>query len=147
VSVDLQYRAQSAPLTIPLSQYPATNESVAVLFTAFETEHRRTFGYVTGEILQSVAIKATAQGLSATPRTPKRITHGNTRTLQGQPARRAYFGAESGWHETAVIARADLDLKPRAGPLIVEEYDTTVIVRPGWTARLDEWNNIHMERA
>ena len=31
-------------------------------------------------------------------------------------------------------------------PLIVEEYDSTVIVRPGWTARLDGWNNIHIER-
>ncbi|MGZ5149771.1 MAG: hydantoinase/oxoprolinase family protein, partial [Burkholderiales bacterium] len=147
VSLDLQYRAQSAPLTIPLSQYPATDESVAALFSAFEAEHRRTFGYVTGEILQSVAMKATAQGLSAMPRTPKRITHANTRALQGGRVRRAYFGAESGWRDTPVIARGDLDAKPRAGPLIVEEYDTTVIVRPGWTARLDEWNNIHMERA
>jgi N-methylhydantoinase A len=147
VSLDLQYRSQSAPLTIPLSQYPATEASVATLFTAFEEEHRRTFGYVTGEILQSVALKATAQGLSATPRTPKRITHANTRALQGGRVRRAYFGAESGWHDTCVIGRGDLDAKPRTGPLIVEEYDTTVIVRPGWTARLDEWNNIHMERA
>jgi N-methylhydantoinase A len=146
VSLDLQYRSQSAPLTIPLSQYPATEASVAALFTAFEEEHRRTFGYVTGEILQSVAIKATAQGLSATPRTPRRITHGNTRALQGGRVRRAYFGAESGWRDTCVIGRGDLDAKPRAGPLIVEEYDTTVIVRPGWSARLDEWNNIHMER-
>ncbi|HEX2825742.1 MAG TPA: hydantoinase/oxoprolinase family protein [Burkholderiales bacterium] len=147
VSLDMQYRAQSSTLTIPLSQYPATADTVATLFRSFEEEHRRTFGYVTGEIVQSVAIKATAQGLSATPRTPTRITHGNTRARRGEPARRAYFGEQHGWCDTPVIERADLDAQPRSGPLIVEEYDTTIIVRPGWTARLDRWNNVHLERA
>jgi len=26
---------------------------------------------------------------------------------------------------------------PEAGPLLVDEYDTTVVVRPGWTVRRD----------
>ena len=30
--------------------------------------------------------------------------------------------------------------------LIVDEYDTTNVVRPGWRAGLDNWNNIVVER-
>jgi N-methylhydantoinase A/oxoprolinase/acetone carboxylase beta subunit len=29
--------------------------------------------------------------------------------------------------------------------LIIEEYDTTTVVRPHWNARLDGWNNIILE--
>ena len=44
------------------------------------------------------------------------------------------------------MARRDLTGELRAGPLIVEEYDVTTVVLPGWGARLDDWNNIVLER-
>ena len=55
--------------------------------------------------------------------------------------RRAYFGRERGWLETPVIRRADL-AAGRAGPLIVEEYDATGLVPPGWHGTLDGAGNI-----
>jgi N-methylhydantoinase A len=61
--------------------------------------------------------------------------------------RRAYFGPEHGWIETPLLSRAELGTTPRPGPAIIEEYDSTTVVRPGWTLRRDEWNNIVMERA
>ncbi len=33
-----------------------------------------------------------------------------------------------------------------AGPLIVEEYDTTIVVLPGWEASIDGWNNVVLTR-
>ena len=36
--------------------------------------------------------------------------------------------------------------EPLRGPLIVEEYDTTTVVRPDWSARRDGWNNMIIER-
>jgi hypothetical protein len=33
--------------------------------------------------------------------------------------------------------RASFDEAPEPGPLLVDEYDTTVVVRPGWTVRRD----------
>ena len=146
VCMDLQYKGQTSPLTIPLAAYPATADTVAALALAFENEHRRTFGYVTGEPLQCVALKAICQGMAAGRRTPARVTHGNEHLVRPRD-RRAFFGPRHGWQLTPVIARADLGPEPRRGPLIVEEYDTTVVLRPGWTARLDAWNNVHMEKA
>jgi N-methylhydantoinase A len=62
-----------------------------------------------------------------------------------RPSRRAYFGPEIGWIETPVLRRADL-AHERAGPLIVEEYDATCLVLPGWRARLDDAADIVIER-
>ena len=49
--------------------------------------------------------------------------------------RSVYFGAALGHLRTPVIGRADLREKPTDGPLIVEEYDSTVVVPPGWSAQ------------
>ena len=76
---------------------------------------------------------------------PDRVQRGNERAVAAGK-RKAYFGEEHGWLETPVLSRAQITEAPMPGPLIVEEYDTTVIARPGWTARKDAWNNIHMER-
>jgi N-methylhydantoinase A len=47
-----------------------------------------------------------------------------------------------------VRTRASLGPAPEAGPLLVDEYDTTVVVRPGWTARRDEaTQTLVLERA
>ena len=38
-------------------------------------------------------------------------------------------------HDAPVRPRASLGEAPEPGPLLVDEYDTTVVVPPGWTAR------------
>ena len=37
--------------------------------------------------------------------------------------------------ETPTRTRAAIAGEPERGPLLVDEYDTTVVVRPGWTVR------------
>ena len=39
--------------------------------------------------------------------------------------------------DAPVRSRASVGERPEAGPLLVDEYDTTVVVRPGWTVRRD----------
>ena len=46
---------------------------------------------------------------------------------------------------TRVISRSMLAAGACEGPAIVQEYDTTVVVPPGWTAVLDEHGNILLE--
>jgi len=66
---------------------------------------------------------------------------------RAEGTRVAYFGTQHGSVQTPVLARSGLREAPRAGPLIIEEYDSTTVVRPGWTARRDTANNIILERA
>jgi len=50
-------------------------------------------------------------------------------------------GSARGWCDTAIINRSDL-WEPRAGPCIIEEYDSTCVLPPGSTANLDPFENI-----
>ncbi|HEV7821065.1 MAG TPA: hydantoinase/oxoprolinase family protein [Burkholderiales bacterium] len=147
ISVDMKYIGQTSPLAVPLAAYPAQAGAFDDLVAAFEAEHAKVFGYVpSGDALQFVALKAVCSGEPETPRMPAQVRRGNERRVKAVE-RKAFYGEEHGWLTTPVISRADLGPAARPGPLIIEEYDTTVIVRPAWTARTDAWNNIHMERA
>ena len=55
------------------------------------------------------------------------------------PAARAGadFGPRHGTLEVPVRSRAHRSAEPVAGPLLIDEYDTTVVVPPGWTVALD----------
>jgi N-methylhydantoinase A len=112
----------------------------------FGDAHFASYGYRSeGEPIQFVSLKVLGQGLSAVSRVPARVER-DRESASAAGSRRAYFGPECGWLETPVLSRAALRAAPLPGPLIVEEYDTTTVVRPGWTARRDVWNNILLEK-
>jgi N-methylhydantoinase A len=54
------------------------------------------------------------------------------------------FDRAVGLVDTPLISRADLR-ETRAGPLAIEEPDTTIIVPPGCRASLDSWGNVEIE--
>jgi N-methylhydantoinase A len=137
--LDLRYRGQSSELRVPVPDL-ADLDDVAALAAAFEDEHERTYGYRDGpervEIVSFRVVARVAQELPAPRVEPRRSSAPSSRA--------AYFGAEHGTVETPVLDRGDLDRTPRSGPVIVEEYDATTIVPPGWSASLDEYANIRL---
>jgi N-methylhydantoinase A len=140
--LDLRYRGQSSELRVPVPDLDALADTVP-LAAAFEHEHERTYGYRDGpervEIVSFRIVARVAQQLPPPLVDPRRAA---------QPAGRlAYFGAAHGSLMTPVLDRGDLDRTPRPGPLIVEEYDATTIVPPGWSAHLDEHANIRVSGA
>ena len=56
-----------------------------------------------------------------------------------------YFGPATGRVDTPVIGRGRLELEPRSGPLIIEEYEGTCVVPPDCTAHLDGLGNVVIE--
>jgi len=58
-------------------------------------------------------------------------------------SRQVYFGKEHGSIETPVVGRKEL-ASPTNGPLLIDEYDSTIVVPPGMQARLDEKGNVVM---
>lgn len=61
--------------------------------------------------------------------------------------RLVYFGAEGGEAQTPVATRAGIGEAARAGPVIIEEYDSTTVVPPGWTVRRQENGFLVLEAA
>src|SRR6185503_15709491 len=116
----------------PLADGPIDTAALAHLEEDFGREHEKTYGHRAGadEPVELVSIQVVGQGLRASRPEPA-----------PPPPRRAYFGAPTGWLETPILRRSDLSA-PRAGPLIVEEYDATCVVPPGARAELDTGGNI-----
>ncbi len=145
-SAELKYVGQNTALALPVPNLPLDADHLAALAESFAVAHEATFSYRSdGESVQFVSLKAVGQGISDTPRIPDSITLKRD-TPPPAAARKAYFGPDHGWIETSVVPRAALGDHPQNGPLIVEEYDCTTVVRPGWIARLDGWSNIVIEK-
>ena len=146
-SAALHYHGQSYDLVVPVPDQPFDLQMVAHLEEAFGREHERTYGHRAGpeEPVELVTIQVVGQGLRAGAGVLKEMRA--TRAAPAPPApRRAYFGGPHGWMPTPVVRRSDLD-RPRPGPCIVEEYDSTTLVRPGASAGLDQAGNIVIDLA
>jgi N-methylhydantoinase A len=143
---DVRYAGQSSELTIPIAAGPLTPTRLAELREAFAVEHEKTYGYRSdGESVQIVGLRLVARGLSPEARVPERLRF----VADARPestSRQAYFGAQDGWRETPVMARQALTGRSCDGPLIIEEYDATTVIPPGWRASLDAGGNIMIDR-
>lgn len=65
----------------------------------------------------------------------------NPCVLSGGSVLRRRRGADRGRQATGRAACGD----GTDGPLIVEEFDTTVVVLPDWRARLDDHDNLALD--
>ena len=141
-SAEVKYVGQNTALPLPVPRLPLSTAGLTDLAEAFAVAHQSTFGYRSDdESVQFVSLKAVGQGTADTPRIPDSITLKRD-TRPPATTRKAYFGADHGWIETSVLPRVALSAAPQSGPLIIEEYDCTTVLRPGWTAQLDSWSNI-----
>ena len=146
VCADVKYVGQTAPLTIRLPAYPVTGDMLAAIGQRYGELHEQVYGYRSdAEPLQFVALKVIGRGIAEGGRMPERIALARESAAQAA-TRRAYFGTELGWRETRVLPRTALSANAVSGPLIIEEYDSTTVVRPHWRAHADRWNNIILER-
>lgn len=146
VIAELRYFGQMTTLAVPVSGMPVTAEVLARCRADFTAAHQTNYGYSSpDEKLQFVALKVIGRGLSEMPRVPARL-ESQRKTEKTDARRQVYFGPEHGWLETPVIDRGSLGGTPRNGPLIVEEYESTSVVRPGWSVEVDGWSNIVMRR-
>lgn len=147
VIAELRYFGQMTTLAVPVSQMPVTTQVLNRCRQDFTSAHETNYGYSSpDEKLQFVALKVIGRGLSDAPRVPAKL-ESQRRASKDETKRQVYFGPEHGWVETPVIGRASLEAAPRPGPLIIEEYESTSVVRPGWSAEVDRWSNIVMRRA
>lgn len=138
--LDLRYAGQAHELTIPAAGDPLDSNVLRDSVCAFHEEHDRTYGHkAEDEATEVVNLRLTAfcrlQG--AVP-----IRASGARSSARPHRRMVSFNPKRGRVRTDVIDRARLPASPKAGPLIIEEYDATTVVPPDCSARLDEWNNI-----
>lgn len=129
-SADVRYRGQNWSITV---DFPGEAGSVdtARLIELFESEHERQYGtrLEPGSPVEIRAVRLTvvgpARGSVAAVSAKHETKEGGTRT--------ADFGDVHGRVEARVISRRFIGEDAVEGPLLIDEYDTTVVVPPEWT--------------
>ncbi|WP_374299420.1 hydantoinase B/oxoprolinase family protein [Ferrovibrio sp.] len=116
--------------------------------TAFEAAHRQRFGFISPEkalIAASVAVEVVGQGERA-PDAVETITDPRPQAaIPTLASRKAYMAGA--WRDTPVYDRAAL--RPGEtikGPAIVIEPTSTIVLEPGWQARLTERRDLVLKR-
>jgi len=134
---DLRYRGQAYELTVDATAAPG-DDITDLLVERFHEEHERTYGRrADDEPVDLVTIRSTYRIALEQP-TPSST---NSPPVRHEP-RVAYFGQPHDAVMTPVVSRGELARASRAGPLIVDEYDSTTLVPPDSVVHLDEMNNI-----
>jgi N-methylhydantoinase A len=138
---DMGYEGQRHDIRVAL---PAalTRES---LREAFEDAYRRQYR----QTLPGIGIRLTALRLMAIGVRPRPAIGSWLKQrepgIRARPGRRRVY-AEGRWHDAAVHRRDDLGVGSEiAGPAIVEQSDTTVVVDIGTAARVDAHGNLILE--
>ena len=138
IQVDAKYEGQTSELTVDLPVERFSSAALPAIEAAFAREHRRSYGYSVEEPVQVASLRVIGRGISHRDRSAAGAG-GPGVAPPASPAcppgeRRVYFGPGHGWLSTPVVGRAALGAGGSAGPLIVEEYDSTTVVPPGWRA-------------
>ncbi len=127
-SIDLRYYGQGYELEIVVRR-PFNRAAVT---KAFEGRHVEVYGFAhEGERIELTALRLTTT-IPATSKVRLSEVEGEMPVAGGEGRRRAKFGER--WFETQVYSRELLPVGGGVirGPAIVEEYDSTVVVPPGW---------------
>ena len=138
--VDLRYALQAFELTIPINNEKLNMETISNMQIFFHDEHEKTYGHKSEEApieIVNIRIRISKvtdkRGINL-----KNLLEPNVNKNPVISSRNAYFGPKIGMLDTPVVSRRDLLGKPMSGPLIIEEYDATCLVLPGYSARVDK---------
>ncbi|HZQ35995.1 MAG TPA: hydantoinase/oxoprolinase family protein, partial [Dehalococcoidia bacterium] len=144
-AADLRYRHQNAELTVELRDDPFTPALLAEIEEAFHREHERLYSYaLRGQTVELVNLRVAATGLLPHVE-PAAITASESAAPPPEPpsTRRIYFGAAHGWLETPCMQREALRPGDELhGPLAIDQLDSTTVLRPGNSARVDGYGNL-----
>ncbi|MEZ4594680.1 MAG: hydantoinase/oxoprolinase family protein, partial [Chloroflexota bacterium] len=138
--LDMRYKGQSHELTVP---WVAGDHAVSELFQA---AHERRYGYrlPAGEWLEVVTLRVTA----VAPVDPPIIQQ---EPLGAPDASGAIVGKKLVWfgerpYQTTLYDRAKLKAGHQfSGPAIVFQYDTTIVIPPGWETAVDQFHNLVLQ--
>jgi N-methylhydantoinase A len=138
--IDMRYLGQWRSLTIPVDA-PVDLEDAA---SRFHAEHEREYNYRRdGAPVEIYRLNVRAVGVTPKPDLKRHDRNGAAaRPSATRPVR---FDETDAAVDTPVYARTELAAGTRLdGPAIVDQFDSTTLVPPGWRAEVDEWLNIRM---
>jgi N-methylhydantoinase A len=145
--MDLRYAGQSFELKVPVAAGRLTKKELMDVDGAFHKAHEQAYGHsAPGERIEIVNVRLTAQGMIPKPRQKHLSAQANGELLP-KGKRDVCFDLTHGYITTAIYDRYKLPAGAKLeGPAIIEEFDSTVVIHPGYRASVDEFGSIHIAR-
>ena len=142
-AADVRYAGQSFDVNTPVDEPAAQDGDLAAIGESFHTQHRRLYGHADPDArIEVLSLRLRVRGELPRPAAvplPARAT-----TVQPARERRARFAGT--WHNTPVFRWADLSVGwCTEGAAIVEQETATVVIPPGFTARLGHLGDLILE--
>ncbi|MDP6829794.1 MAG: hydantoinase/oxoprolinase family protein [Alphaproteobacteria bacterium] len=144
-AVDLRYGRQAYELTVPCRPGAVTGETLEELAQLFHEKHRLTYGHDNpDESIQMVNLRLSAIGRFENIE----LSHGGNEagdqaSLKGQ---RPVWFRQGGRQDSAIHDCAKLAISTDIfGPAVLEAVDSTIVIPPGWRARVMDTGHILME--
>ncbi|MCW3979042.1 MAG: hydantoinase/oxoprolinase family protein, partial [Candidatus Bathyarchaeota archaeon] len=142
--LDLRYFGQSYELSVDVDR-PMDEEALRRGVESFHGRHEEIYGYsAPDEPVEIVNVRLRAVGVIPKPHLKENDARGGEATPVGR--RLVYFGGDS-WMETPVYHRRGVP--PGGvfeGPAIIEQYDATTVVYPGWDVTVDGFGILRLRR-
>ena len=145
LSVDARYYGQTPYMNLRVDEVPASPEALASLVAKYRERYEAEFGYQLPEDVATVELvnaRVAAIGRTDDVELPRSKGDSDAEgALKG--SRPVYFDEVSDFTDTAIFDRARLNSGAAIdGPAVIEQTDTTVLVPPGASARVDAYRNI-----
>jgi N-methylhydantoinase A len=137
-SMDMRYVGQVHECTVDIGNFEITPKTIGKVKDAFHKRHEELYTYSEPHnAVEVVNIESTLYGRIDKPKAPKLAKSGAAaKALKGH--RKAIFEASGKPTKTPIYDGAMLGAGASvAGPAIIEEVTTTIVIEPGWTAKLD----------
>jgi N-methylhydantoinase A/oxoprolinase/acetone carboxylase beta subunit len=148
----LRYAGQGYELRVPLAglwQGALDADTLVKARARFDEQHTKIHGHAAAE----KAVELVSYRVRVRVGVPKYVPQPSPAAAASAPSadavkgRRAVFFAADAATETVIIDRDRLIVgNSFAGPAIVEQFDATTVVPGGWTASVDRYRNLVLER-
>ena len=140
---DLRFQGQAYELNIPFQNSSLDEEELKNLASSFEERHLTRYGHAFSGEFPIELVNLRLMGIKST--LMPELTHAAKESKCEVCSRKVYFGPNIGILKSRVVSRDGLEHNAIEGPLIIEDYEGTVVVPPDCKAYLDDIGNIIIE--
>lgn len=146
--VEMRYVGQSYELALPLPNHRLDAGDLAALLAQFHREHERAYGFsAPEEPTEFVNLRLTALGRIAKPELHGLENKATDTSAARKTWRQVYFAEAGGYVDCAIYDRYRLGAGATLdGPAVVEEFDSTTVIHPGYCGRVDGYGNLFLEK-
>lgn len=145
-SADMRYVGEGHEVIVSVPDGLTGDAAIAHIWDEFHTVHFETFGfdYRGEQDVELVNLRIQAVGEASRPVIHERVASSE---LAKPSTTRDIYWHEQGWISCDIYDRTELALdQVVAGPTVIEEYGSTVVVPPNWTVRTDKYGNLILEK-